>query len=99
MKILILLFLVAPAMLILTSSQPEKQIAKNTEKQPASTVRFRDMTYCAPSFDPSKLDAADAPLFKGLGNLHYPITTNSAKAQQYFDQGLTLVYAFNHGEA
>jgi tetratricopeptide (TPR) repeat protein len=91
MKILILIFLVGPAMLILTSSQPEKQ--------PEITNRFRDQTYCAPSFDPSKLDAADAPIFKGRVNLHYPITTSSAKAQQYFDQGLTLVYAFNHGEA
>jgi tetratricopeptide (TPR) repeat protein len=91
MKILILVFLIGPAMLILTSSQPEKK--------PEATNRFLNQTYCAPSFDPSKLDAADAPIFKGLGNLHYPITTNSAKAQQYFDQGLTLVYAFNHGEA
>jgi tetratricopeptide (TPR) repeat protein len=99
MKILILVFLVGPAMLILTSSQREKQPAKFTEKQPESSTRFRNLTYCAPSFDPSKMDAADAPIFKGLGNLHYPITTNSAKAQQYFDQGLTLVYAFNHGEA
>ena len=31
--------------------------------------------------------------------LHRPITTKSAEAQQYFDQGLTLVYAFNHDEA
>ena len=38
------------------------------------------------------------PLFKGLGNLHHPITTANADAQRYFDQGLTLVYAFNHEE-
>lgn len=40
-----------------------------------------------------------APLFKNLGNLHHPITTKSGLAQRYFDQGLTLTYAFNHKEA
>ena len=28
-----------------------------------------------------------------------PITTKSKEAQEYFDQGLTLVYGFNHAEA
>ncbi|HEX6180396.1 MAG TPA: hypothetical protein VFZ47_04075 [Chitinophagaceae bacterium] len=55
--------------------------------------------FCAPSFDPDKMNAGNAPIFKGLGNLKYTITTNSPKAQQYFNQGLTLIYAFNHGEA
>lgn len=40
-----------------------------------------------------------APLLVGLGHLHHPITTSNALAQRYFDQGLTLVYAFNHEEA
>lgn len=40
-----------------------------------------------------------APLLKGIGNLHFPITTKVAKAQRYFDQALTLHYAFNHAEA
>ena len=44
-------------------------------------------------------DAVDPPLWKGLGNLSYPITTNSDTAQRYFDQGLRLAYAFNHAEA
>jgi tetratricopeptide (TPR) repeat protein len=40
-----------------------------------------------------------APLFDDLGDLHHPITTDSTLAQRYFDQGLTLCYAFNHAEA
>lgn len=40
-----------------------------------------------------------APLLKNLGNLHFPITTKSPEAQRFFNQGLTLVYAFNHAEA
>lgn len=39
------------------------------------------------------------PLYDGLGDHHHAITTSVPKAQQYFDQGLRLVYAFNHAEA
>lgn len=42
---------------------------------------------------------AAVPLYNNLGSLHHPITTTHPKAQQYFDQGLRLVYAFNHEEA
>lgn len=42
---------------------------------------------------------AEVPLFENLGVLHHAITTNSSLAQNYFDQGLRLVYAFNHEEA
>ena len=38
-------------------------------------------------------------LMEGLSNLHHPVSTNNAEAQQFFDQGLRLVYAFNHEEA
>lgn len=38
-------------------------------------------------------------LMSGLGNLSHPVSTQSREAQQYFNQGLTLVYAFNHPEA
>lgn len=40
-----------------------------------------------------------APLFNGLGDHHHTVTTASKRAQRYFDQGLTLCYAFNHKEA
>src|SRR5438128_6133125 len=45
--------------------------------------------------------AADRPavLMSGLGRLHHSISTKSAEAQRFFDQGLTLVYGFNHDEA
>ena len=38
-------------------------------------------------------------LMKGLGDLHHPVSTRNAEAQQFFDQGLRLIYAFNHDEA
>jgi tetratricopeptide (TPR) repeat protein len=39
------------------------------------------------------------PLFDNLGTHHHAITTQVPDAQRYFDQGLRLVYAFNHEEA
>jgi len=39
------------------------------------------------------------PLLEGLGELHHPVTTESKQAQRYFDQGLRLLFGFNHKEA
>jgi tetratricopeptide (TPR) repeat protein len=44
-------------------------------------------------------EARQAPLFDDLGRHHHAVTTKSAEAQRYFDQGLTLLYGFNHAEA
>jgi tetratricopeptide (TPR) repeat protein len=44
-------------------------------------------------------DSAPAVLFEDVTALSHPITTTSAEAQKYFNQGLTLTYAFNHDEA
>ena len=38
-------------------------------------------------------------LMSGMGGHHHPISTKNSEAQQFFDQGLTLVYGFNHEEA
>src|SRR5205085_334203 len=40
-----------------------------------------------------------ASLLSVLGSLHHPVSTKNPEAQRFFDQGLTLVYAFNHEEA
>src|SRR5215470_8713500 len=40
-----------------------------------------------------------AMLMEGFGDLHHPVTTSNPQAQQFFDQGLRLIYAFNHDEA
>jgi len=41
----------------------------------------------------------EPPLWTGLGSTTYKISTTNERAQAYFDQGLRLAYAFNHGEA
>ena len=42
---------------------------------------------------------AGAPLFKGMGAFHMPITTRDTDAQRYFDQGMVLAFGFNHAES
>ena len=34
-----------------------------------------------------------------VGRHHHAVETKSHEAQQYFDQGITLIYGFNHEEA
>src|SRR5260370_31934106 len=43
--------------------------------------------------------AEGARLFGGLGDFHRAVNTHSPEAQAYFDQGMRLLWAFNHDEA
>ena len=47
----------------------------------------------------SAVAAKPAPAMTGLGERHHPVSTRNAEAQRFFNQGLALVYAFNHEEA
>jgi hypothetical protein len=68
--------------------------AASADHMPAQT---HDMAAPAAGSAPAKPGAL--PLYTNLGTWHHEIKTRSAKAQQYFDQGLRMVYAFNHDEA
>ena len=48
---------------------------------------------------PDSVPGDSVPLYNDLGNYHFAVTTKVPAAQAYFDQGLRLVYGFNHGEA
>ena len=48
---------------------------------------------------PSKSEKLPGPLLDGLGELHHPVTTKVPLAQRYFDQGMRLLFGFNHREA
>lgn len=56
---------------------------------------------CAPTFTDADWYAkgSPAPLFKGMDKISFPVTTSSAEAQRYINQGLLLAYSFNHAEA
>ena len=60
---------------------------------PAAAAQ-RQMPTASPQAQPPP-----AKLLPGMGDLHHPIATPNPEAQKFFDQGLTLVYAFNFLEA
>ncbi len=49
--------------------------------------------------DPLAAGEPLAPVLTGLGDYHFPVTTDNPRSQQFFDQGLRLTYGFNHSEA
>ena len=48
---------------------------------------------------PSEKEKRAPVLMPGLGEVHHPVSTKNRQAQQFFDQGLKLVFGFNHDEA
>ena len=57
---------------------------------------------CVPAFAQEHATAVkskSATLMTGLGDWRHPVSTKNAQAQAFFDQGLRLIYAFNHDEA
>ncbi|MFT7686584.1 MAG: hypothetical protein ACI9FB_001930, partial [Candidatus Azotimanducaceae bacterium] len=49
--------------------------------------------------DPFTASVAIAPKLSNLGDHQFPVTTNSAQSQFFFDQGYKLTLGFNHSEA
>ena len=60
---------------------------------------FLILTILAAAQDHTMEAAKPVTIMTGLGNLHHPVSTRNAGAQEFFDQGLRLIYAFNHDEA
>ena len=57
---------------------------------------------CLPSLaqdHSSHSQSKPATLMSGVGNVHHPVSTSNPEAQKFFDQGLCLIYDFNHDEA
>jgi tetratricopeptide (TPR) repeat protein len=52
-----------------------------------------------PSVYAGEADKPGAPVFQGLGAHHHPISTHNAQTQAFFDQGVNLLFGFNHAEA
>ena len=68
-----------------------------TIKMKSSTLPLLVCIALAPVALPA--EKLPGPLLDGLGDLHHPVTTNSKQAQRYFDQGMRLLFCFNHKEA
>jgi tetratricopeptide (TPR) repeat protein len=65
----------------------------------ATAKFFRIIIWSTLTLAGSNLDAAKEPLYDGLGSYSRKITTKSAEAQRYFDQGLGFLHGFNHRAA
>lgn len=52
-----------------------------------------------PSLYAGQADRPGAPVFTDLGAHKMAITTSNPQSQVYFDQGVNLLFAFNHAEA
>ncbi len=63
-------------------------LAGSTGQQPAAPVHSMPATSARP-----------ATLLPGIQGVTFPISTRREEAQQFFNQGMALVYAFNHDEA
>src|SRR5205809_6431315 len=49
---------------------------------------------------PAKTNPASSPkLVPGLGDVHHPVSMKNSQAQQFYDQGLKLVFGFNRDGA
>lgn len=59
----------------------------------------RHLALAAAVAGPVGFASAPMPLFDDLAAAHVPITTRSAQAGRYFNQGLLLTYGFNHSGA
>jgi tetratricopeptide (TPR) repeat protein len=70
-------------------------------------MRFRVSTLlvlllCVPSIaqdHSAHTQSKPAMLMPGVGNVHHPVSASNPEAQKFFDQGLCLIYDFNHDEA
>src|ERR1700674_5107509 len=60
---------------------------------------FISLVISATAQDHAMGTAKPVTIMTGLGDLHHPVSTKNAQAQEFFDQGLRLIYAFNHDEA
>src|SRR5258708_5590628 len=52
-----------------------------------------------PAVYAGEADKPGAPVFQGLGDHHHPISTKNPQTQAFFDQGINLLFGFNHAEA
>jgi tetratricopeptide (TPR) repeat protein len=77
-------------------------LAASASAQPHDMQKMGPMSMGLPPMPgiyAGQADKPGAPVFKDLGKHHVAITTSVPEAQRYFDQGINLVFGFNHAEA
>lgn len=81
------------------SSKPKNRIVQFVAV--AGLIAVATLLSCDPTRTPAGAEEVPAAprLLTNLGDQKHPIQTNSALAQQYFDQGLIFTFGFNHEAA
>jgi hypothetical protein len=62
-------------------------------------ILFRGIALLMVALNEAGTVRATEPFFEGLGSYSRKITTDSPRAQRYFNQGLAFLHGFNHGAA
>ncbi len=68
-------------------------------RRPAKRVDGKPQPLSAKTPRPAKRVDGTPQLLSEKGRHHHPIATKSAETQKFFDQGMTLLFGFNHPEA
>ncbi|MDX1476299.1 MAG: hypothetical protein R3301_01290 [Saprospiraceae bacterium] len=89
------------ALLAATCNTPSPQTTPAASQTPVAFALKDRGVLCSEGYTDMDwyLQQSKAPLFEGLDVIDYPVTTGSAEAQQYFNQGLAWAWGFNHAEA
>jgi tetratricopeptide (TPR) repeat protein len=66
---------------------------------PGMSMSMGPMLGPMPAIYGGEADKPGAPVFKGLGAHRHPVSTKNARAQMFFEQGVNLLFGFNHAEA
>lgn len=84
-------------LLTLVATPVLAQTAPNV--MPPGMGQMGHMNHPMPAIYGGQADKPGAPVFTGLGVHQHVITTTNPEAQRFFNQGVNLLFGFNHAEA
>ncbi len=80
-----------------TRYDPGKNALSHTVPKPGPETPDRSHSMLGGAFDQGPRQ--QSKLRKGIGNVHFPVTTSSPEAQKFFDQGINYLYSFSWFES
>jgi tetratricopeptide (TPR) repeat protein len=83
----------------LAALDPSRQAASMCGAMRTGLVLKQELLHAAAVAGPVGKASAVMPLYADLAAPRFPVTTASAQARRYFDQGVMLNYGFNHAGA
>jgi tetratricopeptide (TPR) repeat protein len=93
-------FLVTAAFALAACSAPQQaSVPSGMDMQMAGTGMPPMKMAPMPAAYMGQADKPGAPVFTGLSDHHHPISSQNPQTQKFFDQGVDLMFGFNHAEA